>query len=268
MNTLIYNRQSSERPKAASPRLLNIYRLETFYELLKVLRMPAFAIPTLAFPAVFFLMFGVMFNGDQPGVLTAILIGYAAFGALGAALFGFGINSAIERGQGWMLLKRSSPMPFSAYLFAKTFVAVVFAALVVALLVAMAYLFAAPTLTASQLLSMTGTLLIGILPFCVFGLALGYLGGPNSAPALVNLIYLPLAFASGMWIPIQALPDFIQRIAHFLPTYHYVQLAYKTAELDQGGATLLHIAVLIGFGLFSAGLASFLYRRDEGLTYG
>ena len=56
------------------------------------------------------------------------------------------------------------------------------------------------------------------------GLAFGYLVGPNSAPAVLNLVWLPMAFASGLWIPISQLPQFVQPVAAFLPPYHFAQL--------------------------------------------
>ena len=40
-------------------RVGHIYALEAKYEFLKLLRMPMYAIPTLAFPLVFYLLFGV-----------------------------------------------------------------------------------------------------------------------------------------------------------------------------------------------------------------
>ena len=43
-----------------------------------------------------------------------------------AALFGFGVGVAVERGQGWLLLKRATPMPPLAYLLAKMATAVAF----------------------------------------------------------------------------------------------------------------------------------------------
>lgn len=36
-----------------------IYALEARYELLKLIRLPAYVVPTLAFPLVFYLLFGV-----------------------------------------------------------------------------------------------------------------------------------------------------------------------------------------------------------------
>jgi ABC-2 type transport system permease protein len=80
-----------------------------------------------------------------------------------------------------------------------------------------------------------GTLLLGVFPFCAMGLAVGYLLGPNSAPTVLNILYLPLAFASGLWIPIFVLPEFVQRLAPFLPPYHYAQLALRTVGASEGG---------------------------------
>ena len=72
------------------------------------------------------------------------------------------------------------------------------------------------------------------------GLAFGYLVGPNSAPAMLNVIYLPMAFASGLFIPIDQLPAFVQGIAPALPPYHFAQLALGTvgaAERDRRRCT-------------------------------
>ena len=90
------------------------YVLEARYEFLKLLRMPGFALPSITFPAMFYVLFGVLFGGRSFGggsMATYLLATYGAFGVIGAALFAFGVAVAVERGQGWMMLKRASPMP-------------------------------------------------------------------------------------------------------------------------------------------------------------
>ena len=47
---------------------------------------------------------------------------------------------------------------------------------------------------------------LGVLPFCAIGLFVGSLVSGQAAPAIVNLIYLPMAFLSGLWVPLQFLP--------------------------------------------------------------
>jgi ABC-2 type transport system permease protein len=85
---------------------------------------------------------------------------------------------------------------------------------------------------------------------------------------VVNLIYLPMAFVSGMWVPIEAMPEVVQRIATFLPAYHYAQLALRTVGAGQGRPIALHVAVLVAFTLAALAAAAWRYRRDEGRTWG
>ena len=65
---------------------------------------------------------------------TYLVATYGCFGVIGAAFFGFGVGVATERGQGWMLAKRVSPMPIGAYFAAKIFMSLVFGSIIVAAL--------------------------------------------------------------------------------------------------------------------------------------
>lgn len=252
--------------------LPRIYALEAKYEFLKLLRMPAYAIPTIAFPLLFYVFFGVAFGSGQSAgpisMSTYLLATYGAFGVIGASLFGFGVGVAIERGQGWMLLKRATPMPPLAYFTAKMVMALTFSSLIVLGLFALGATFAGVAMPTPDWISLAATLIAGALPFCAFGLALGYFCGPNSAPAVVNLLYLPMAFLSGLWIPVQALPGILQKFAPTLPPYHFSQLALAQIGASSGPAAWVSILYLTGFTFLSLALAYFGFRRDEGKTYG
>lgn len=249
-------------------RLGRIYWLETRYELLKLLRMPAYIVPTIAFPVMFYILFGLSLPSGNFDGASYLIATYGAFGVIGVALFGFGVGVAVERGQGWMLLKRASPMPPLAYFTAKMLVSLVFSSVIVLLLGALGAVFGGVRLEPEAWILLGTTLLLGSLPFCAFGLALGYLAGPNGAPGIVNLIYLPAAFVSGLWIPIMALPGFLQKVALGLPPYHLGQLALKTIGADVGQPVALHVAVLGSFATISMFVALMAYRHDSGKTYG
>ena len=126
------------RSTPASPtkrNLVRIYALEAKTEFLKLWRLPAYSVATLVFPLMFYVIFGVTFGGSAGpvSVATYLLATYGAFGIIGAALFGFGVGVAVERGQGWMRLKRASPMPPTAYFVAKIAMALFFSLLIVML---------------------------------------------------------------------------------------------------------------------------------------
>ena len=116
--------------------------------------------------------------------------------------------------------------------------------------------------------SLAGVLVAGSVVFAAFGLAVGSWAGPNSAIAVLNLISLPSAFGSGLWIPIQMLPGVVKKIALFLPPYHYSQLALRTLGLDRGEPVAGHVAFLAIFAAVCLGLAWIGFRRDEGRTFG
>jgi len=255
---------------ATDRNLLRIYTLEAKYEFLKQLRLPAYVIPTLTFPLFFYVLFGLVLNrGGGPGGMARYLLAtYGAFGVLAATLFGFGIQVAVERGQGWMLWKRASPMPPLAYFAAKTVMSLLFCLILVCALFLLGATAGGVRLPAGTWLALGGTLLLGALPFCACGLAIGSFAGPNSAPAVVNLIYLPASFFSGLWVPIRFLPSWIRALARFLPTYHYGQLALRTIGAGNGEPVALSLAVLAGFTVLCLAAARIGFRRDEGKTYG
>ena len=248
----------------------HLYFLEAKYELLKTLRLPAYAVPTIAFPLVFYVFFGLAFRGKGGGGVSMaqyLIATYGVFGVMGAALFGFGIGVALERGQGWLQVKRATPMPLAAYFAAKLVMSMLFSLVIVVLLLVLGT-FGGVHLPPAAMALLILQLVVGSAPFCAMGLAIGYFAGPNSAVPLVNLLYLPMAFASGLWIPLQVLPKFLQTIAPFLPPYHLAQLALTTVGAANGGRALSHVIALAGFtGLFLI-LASIGYSRDEGKTYG
>ena len=248
-----------------------VYALEARYELLKVARMPGFAIPSIAFPVMFYSLFGLVFGGRGMGgisMATYLVATYGAFGVIGAALFGFGVGVAVERGQGWLVLKRASPMPPLAFFAAKMFVCAVFSATIVSLLIALAIGAGGVRLDPSAWMVMAATLIVGAIPFCALGLAAGYLVGPNAAPAVVNLVYLPMGFLSGLWIPLEVLPNFVKSIAPLLPAYHLGQLALASIGAGGGAPAWTHITALAGFTVIGLALAVWGYRRDEDRNWG
>lgn len=270
--TIRPNAPGAAAPPRYTPRsLLRVYRTEAWQEFLKLIRLPIFAATTIALPLMFYVIFGITFAGEQArgvGMTTYMLVTYGAFGVIGAALFGFGVSVAVERGQGWMRLKRVAPMPPLAYFVAKVVMSLAVATIIVLAMFTLGALVGGVRLDPQQWVAVGLALVAGALPFSAMGLAFGYLVGPNSAPAVLNLAWLPMAFASGLWIPISQLPDVVQSVAVALPPYHFVQLALGTIGASEGGSPVVHAAAVLGFTLLFLVVAAWGFRRDEGRTYG
>lgn len=239
----------------------NIYFLESKFEWFKSIRNPAFALPAILFPALFYVFFGVLMNQNSPEAATYLLCTYGTFGVIGPALFSFGAGLAVERGQGWLDIKDASPMPASAQIVSRLLVSMAFSVMILISLVLVAFTMTSVSLSIVQLLTLSTLLVLGGLPFCLLGLILGLLLKAESAAAVVNLVYLPMSFLSGLWIPITMLPDFLQSLAEFLPPYHLSQLALKVVELDVGGSVPKHLAILALFTVIFFGLAMLVSKK-------
>jgi ABC-2 type transport system permease protein len=238
----------------------------------KLRRLPAYAIPTIAFPVMFYLFFGIAMSGSRMtggrSIAGYLLATYAAFGVIGAGLFASGVGVAMERAQGWLLLKRASPMSAGTYLFGKIAASMVFAAVIVVLLSLCAAAFGGVRLATGRWALLLLTLVLGTVPFCAIGLALGYMAGPNSAPAIVNVVHLPSALAAGLWIPVHMLPSGMRAIAPWLPQYHLGQLALTITGSAIDPDTTRHVLALALWTAMGFAAAAWAYRRDEGAMYG
>ncbi len=244
---------------------MKTYVLEIKYEFLKALRTPSYALPTIFFPIVFYYFFGVLFGGKQAGgvkMAEYLLATYGAFGVIAAAMFGFGVTVAVERGHGWLEAKRVTPMPIASYFVAKLAMAMLFSAIVVAILFTMGTFLAGVTLPFVKAAMLFATLVGGSITFCALGLAVAFFVGPTSAPAIVNILYLPMAFVSGLWVPIQFLPGSVRDLALWLPPYHFSQLALHVIGASQERPVSFHVFAMVAAAAVFAAIAFAGYRRD------
>lgn len=250
---------------------MNIYWKETKYEFLKRWRMPIYSLSVLVFPAMFYTLFGLILNRNPAGHAFAaryLMATMGCYGVLGVSLLAFGIGIAVERGQGWLEVKRASPMPPAAHFIGRIGTCLLFSFLVFLSLFVLGTTFGGVRLTIAEGLQLMLTQVLGSIPFCAFGLVIGYLARPNSAPSIVNMFYLPLSFLSGLWMPIDVLPKFLQKIALWLPPYHLGQLALQAVQEKTRGTMQSHVDVLIGFTLLCMGASMIVVRREEGKLYG
>jgi ABC-2 type transport system permease protein len=237
---------------------------ETRAEFLSVLRQPAFALPTLLFPTMFYIFFGLAFTMSRSiHMPTWLLATYGVFGIMAPALFGFGVGIAIEKGEGWLRLKRVAPVSPLVPLIARMLMAMTFAFFVFAILATLGAVFGEVRMPRADWIAVAVTLTFGAIPFCAMGLAAGLWLSPQAAPAVVNLVYLPMAFLSGLWIPLMAFPEWLQNLAVALPPYHLAEIALDMAGAKPAGNLILHLVVLVAFTIVFLTIAAVGWRRAQ-----
>jgi ABC-2 type transport system permease protein len=251
-------------PRAARPdvmpasRVVHAYYSEAKYEFLRMLRTPAFAAPILLLPIVVYLLFGVVMANEaitkNPAVGVYLFCGFSVFAVIGPGLLGVGISIAMERDAGLLRLKRALPAPPGAYVLAKMLMAMLFATLTTASMIVMGVLIAKVALSAGQLAALAGVMVLGTVPMCAIGLFIGAHTSGSAAPAFANLVFLPMMWLSGLFIP---LPVFLQKWAVIWPAFHLNQVAVSVIGLEQFSVRPvgLCIGVLIVITVLFGGLA-------------
>ena len=242
-------------------RVLGAYLAEVRSECVRYLRAPGFMLPIMLFPGMFYLVFGVlMARGEGAEAGRYLLASYGTFGVMSPGLFGFGVSLALERDGGLLTLKRALPMPPGAYLLGKMVMAMGAAAVVVLMLLGLSQA-GHVTLSLAQAGALLATGVLGVLPFCALGMFVGTLIKGQGAPGLLNLVYLPMSFLSGLWFPLPMLPKVLQQLAPVWPSYHLDRIALAAVGLNDQ-PVLGNVAVLLAFAVVFLLLAARRLRRN------
>ncbi len=247
--------------RASTYSALAVYITEARFEFIRMLRMPMFALPALVFPAMFYVLFGVLMGKGNTEMSAYLLATYCIFGVMGPGLFGFGVSVALEKDQGWLKWRRAAPALPGAYFVSKMVMAMIFSFIIFIELALLSSTFGGVDLSALQWLQLLIISLLSSLPFCAMGLVIGILVNGQAAPAIVNFIYLPMAFLSGLWLPISMLPKFLGTLAPIWPSYHASQIALKVIGNDLGIPIWQHISYLFVFTLAMLWLAVTFWSR-------
>lgn len=262
--------QTFDTPSSSRPNALRAFTYIFYTELIGLLRSPASLVPTLIFPLMFWTFFGISnarqtFNGFSLGAY--MLCSYAAYSAIQTVLFNIGIVIALERSQGFYKLVRITPMQASSVLLAKMLSTLVLASIALVLLLVYGQITISPAINFLEYLEIIGRALVGMLPFAALGAWIGYAAkGAQSASPILNLIFFPMAFGSGLFIPLEALPKIVQQVAIYLPAYHSGQFTRAVVD-PRVTDSLPHLWWILGYTLVFVALAAWAYKRDEGANY-
>ena len=252
--------------------LVPILGRQAYAEFIKLIRIPAFSVTSIVLPAMFYAFIGLgqatqlVYPQGHVTFAQYFLASMALYGVANVMVLGFGISLANERGQKQDLLMKATPLPAPVYFIAKAASALVIAFISIVVLSIFAVIAARVTLDTSQWVTLFVRAMLCSIPFIGLGFALGYLAGPNSAPAVTNLIYLPTAFASGLFFPTSFLPEFLRQIAPYLPLYRAAHLVWNSVGIpyDDIRNDWLYMA---GFGVAFFLIALWAYKRDQGKKF-
>lgn len=242
-------------------------------EVVKVLRTPEYLVGVVVLPAILFSMFGLAQSGQKlpsgTGVGVILFGSFACYGVVSQSLFSMGGDIAQERAKGWLRRLFATPMPMMAYFVGKLVLNIVFSVAIVLLISAVA-LVGGIRFELGPWAGASATAVAGSIAFATTGTAIAYWVRTRAATTIVNLVFLPLSFLSGYFMPLSALPKVFGDIAPWMPTHHLGMLVWTSLapkeELGFLGVTadfspLRSWAIVVGWSVVLAVVTALGYRR-------
>lgn len=210
---------------------------------------------TFLLPILLLVLLGSVYGDDTiDGVRAApyLVAGLIGYGVVAVAFAGLAINVVIRRESGVLKRVRGTPLPPAVYL-----LAVIGSELVVISIQVVAQVLIGRYLLDAGFPASPGSLalaiLLGAAAFAALGLAItGLVRSGEGSSAVVNAIYLPMTFISGVFFSTTAFPGFLEAIADVLPLTYLLRLV-RDLFIEGDGWSGTAVAVVAVWG--AAGLA-------------
>ncbi len=224
------------------------------------------------FPIILLVLLGSVYGDDEiDGVsgATFLLAGLIGYGVAATAFASLAITLVVRREAGLLKRVRGTPLSPADYLAAVIGSMVLVIGLQAAAQVLIGRFLLDAAWPASPL-SFVVVLVLGAASFAALGLAItAFVRTGEGSSAVVNAIFLPMAFISGAFFSPHDLPRFLEIVSEVLPLTYLLRLIRSTFI---EGATLSSspgaLAALAAWGLFGLLLAGRMFRWEprEGMS--
>ncbi|MGO4372183.1 ABC transporter permease [Paenibacillus sp. MCAF20] len=223
----------------------------------------------LVYPILMLAIFGSIFGNttSEPGGMRYIesyVPALCVLNVISVSVFTLNINIITLREAGILRRFRVSPVRKSSVLASHAVQGLLLVLAGALEIIVVAKLFWNINITVSGLFLLLACLLFGCL--CFFGLGFAMSGlakTPGAASGFAMVIFFPMLFLSGVGMPVEALPEFMQAASGWLPMTHFVELAqgvWQGGTLAGYGTDLL---IMGGFGMVVIVLALMLFKWEH-----
>jgi ABC-2 type transport system permease protein len=227
-------------------------------------RTPRTLIFTIAFPLVFLVLFNSIFvNGGKTATLPNDLklsaqayftAGIVAYAIALSTFTTLAVTLTTQRESGQLKRYRGTPMPPWTFIAAQVVRASVQALAMAALLLAVGAIAYGVPVPGSTFPAFVLYVVLGAATLCSLGIALSaFTPTPDAASTIAPFAVVMLAFISGVWIPVESLPHWLETVGKVFPLYH-LALGLQTAlspnaagsGLDAENALILAVWAIAG----------------------
>ena len=221
-----------------------------------LLRQPGFWIPTVVFPAMLYAFFGAQSGGGQWAANA--MASFCVYAVLGVGFFQFGVSVAQDRESPFAHWQASLPGHAGIPWLARILASLVFVTLAVLCVIGVALLMTDVRLEAVAWIRLGLVCLVSVVTATLMGIALGAWTSARAAVPMANLIYLPLAYLGGLWVPPMAMPAAVNAISVWTPTRAMAELGWAAVTGASWQAS--HLLLLVGWTVVAATVAGLAHR--------
>jgi ABC-2 type transport system permease protein len=244
--------------------------------ILVALRTPRTVIFTIAFPIILLVFFNAIFNtsGNETATLPSDLklsaeayftAGIIAYAAALSTFTTLAVSLTTQRENGQLKRYRGTPMPPWTFIVGQIIRAEAQALTLAAALLAIGAVAYGIPVPASTFPAFVLYLLLGTATLCSLGIALSaFTPTPDAASTIAPFSVIILAFVSGVWIPVETLPDWLETIGKLFPLSH-LALGLQTTlapGASGSGLELGNLIVLVIWALIGIRLATRRFRWE------
>jgi imidazolonepropionase-like amidohydrolase/ABC-type multidrug transport system permease subunit len=207
------------------------------------------------FPLIFFFIFATLFHAEQGGAIVQVLTMVLSIGILGIGFFGAGIRAVQDREAN--ILRRFKVAPISAApMLVASLLTGVLNFLPSALLMILLSHFFYGMVFPERWISLLVFIALGVLAFRGLGLMIAsVVNSAQESQILIQMLYFPMLFLSGMTIPISIFPNWLQLVAQFIPSTYLVNGMQAIVGANQ---SLAQNALAAGALILTTVLTTFL----------
>ncbi len=223
-------------------------------------RNPSAAFFNFLLPLLFLFLLGAILAGNQDA-LDVIVPGIAGMAVMSTTFSALAMNLTALREQGILKRMRGTPLPSGSYLAALAANAVTNAAIQIVIVVLAGRLFFGIPWPLDYV-ELVVFVAAGVVCLASLGVAFSHVI-PNfdSAPAFVNVVFLPVIFISGVFYDAADAPAFLREIGRALPLTHVIDglrgaMVTGTSLADNAGSLgVIGLWTLLGVGLAVRGFS-------------
>ena len=245
------------------------------YGLLSTSRNPRAVVFTILFPVILLVMFNEIFigGGDNTTKVAGHTIDASSYFTAGLIAYSLGlicftqplVMLTAQRERGQLKRLRGTPVPAWAFIGSQVLRSVLLATTVGAVMLALGVIFWNVDVTGRALGGFAVYVLLGTTTLCALAIAMtAFTTTEDTASSIGPFTMVMLSFISGIFIPVETLPNWLQEIGRIFPLYHLAQgLQLTLAGVHSGiGLSGDDVGPLLAWGIVGLIIASRRFRWE------